>query len=61
MSADEVFFDTNIIQYLLSPDATKADRAEELLTIVGMISLHVLKQIRVRRIAQVEDDVARNS
>jgi predicted nucleic acid-binding protein len=31
MSADEVFFDTNALLYLLSDDAAKADRAESLL------------------------------
>ncbi|MFC7518322.1 PIN domain-containing protein [Herbaspirillum sp. GCM10030257] len=44
MSGAEAFFDTNVILYLLSADATKADRAEELLAIGGAISSQVLNE-----------------
>jgi predicted nucleic acid-binding protein len=44
MSGAEVFFDTNVILYLLSADEVKADRAEELLAIGGMISVQVLNE-----------------
>lgn len=44
MSGAEVFFDTNVVLYLLSADAAKADRAEELLAIGGMISVQVLNE-----------------
>jgi len=35
MSAADCFFDTNVLLYLLSKDAAKADRAEALLTWLG--------------------------
>lgn len=44
MSGAKFFFDTNIIMYLLSADAAKADRAEELLAIGGVISVQVLNE-----------------
>ncbi|MFI4939169.1 MAG: PIN domain-containing protein [Burkholderiales bacterium] len=44
MSEADVFFDTNIVLYLLSADPVKADRAEELLSIGGMISVQVLNE-----------------
>ena len=44
MSAADVFFDTNVVLYLLSGDAAKADRAEELLAIGGSISVQVLNE-----------------
>ena len=44
MSEAEVFFDTNVVLYLLSGDVTKADRAEELLAIGGIISVQVLNE-----------------
>ena len=44
MSAAEVFFDTNVVLYLLSEDAGKADRAEELLASGGRISVQVLNE-----------------
>ena len=39
------FIDSNIILYLLSSDAAKADRAEALLTERGIISVQVLNEI----------------
>jgi predicted nucleic acid-binding protein len=44
MSAAEVFFDTSILLYLLSPDARKADRVEALLGAGGAISVQVLNE-----------------
>lgn len=44
MNAAEPFFDTNILLYLLSAEATKADRAEELLSKGGIISVQVLNE-----------------
>ena len=38
------FFDTNILLYLLSEDATKADQAEELIANGGVISVQVLNE-----------------
>jgi len=44
MTAAEVFFDTNVVFYLLSEDAAKADRAEELLSAGGRVSVQVLNE-----------------
>jgi len=44
MSDREDFFDTNIILYLLSGDAAKADRAEDLLAQGETISTQVLNE-----------------
>ncbi len=44
MNAAEAFFDTNVLLYLLSADAAKADRAEELLAGGGTISVQVLNE-----------------
>jgi predicted nucleic acid-binding protein len=44
MSAAEIFFDTNVLLYLLSAEATKADRAEQLLSGRGVISVQVLNE-----------------
>lgn len=41
MSDAEVFFDTNVVPYLLSADLAKAGRAEELLAVGGIISVQV--------------------
>lgn len=40
----ERFFDTNILLYLLSADATKADRVEETLAAGATISVQVLNE-----------------
>ena len=40
----EVFFDTNVLLYLLSADTAKADRAEELIANSGVISVQVLNE-----------------
>jgi predicted nucleic acid-binding protein len=44
MRGGESFFDTNVVLYLLSADAAKADRAEELLALGGTISVQVLNE-----------------
>ena len=44
MSATDAFFDTNVLLYLLSEDAAKADRAEDLLADGGVISVQVLNE-----------------
>ena len=44
MSGAESFFDTSVLLYLLSADAEKADRAEELLERSGAISVQVLNE-----------------
>lgn len=38
------FFDTNVLLYLFSGDAIKADRAETLLAAGGMVSVQVLNE-----------------
>lgn len=38
------FFDTNVLLYLLSPDARKADVAEHLVSLGGTISAQVLNE-----------------
>jgi predicted nucleic acid-binding protein len=44
MSAGDAFFDTNVLLYLLSADAAKADRAEALLGAGGVVSVQVLNE-----------------
>jgi predicted nucleic acid-binding protein len=44
MTGADAFFDTNVVLYLLSADAAKADRAEELLAIGGTVSVQVLNE-----------------
>ncbi len=44
MNAAEVFYDTNVVLYLLSAEAAKAERAEELLAAGGRISVQVLNE-----------------
>jgi len=45
MSAVDIFFfDTNVLLYLLSEDATKADRTEKLLQAGGVVSVQVLNE-----------------
>ncbi len=43
-TAAGAFFDTNVLLYLLSADAAKADRAEDLLASGGTISVQVLNE-----------------
>ena len=44
MPATEAFFDTNVLLYLLSGDAAKADRAETLMETGGVINVQVLNE-----------------
>ncbi|MEL6340320.1 MAG: PIN domain-containing protein [Myxococcota bacterium] len=44
MSEVSAFFDTNVLLYLLSADAAKADQAEALLADTGVISVQVLNE-----------------
>ena len=44
MSEADSFFDTNVLLYLLSKDATKADRSEALLASGGAVSVQVLNE-----------------
>jgi predicted nucleic acid-binding protein len=44
MPAADVFFDTNVLLYLLSADSRKADIAERLLSDGGIISVQVLNE-----------------
>jgi predicted nucleic acid-binding protein len=44
MSAAEQFFDTNVLLYLLSGDDARADRAEEVLSAGGVLSVQVLNE-----------------
>ena len=44
MSADDRFFDTNVLLYLLSGDGAKADVAEALLASGGVVSIQVLDE-----------------
>ena len=44
MPAADTFFDTNVLLYLLSEDAAKADRAEECIGNGGVISVQVLNE-----------------
>lgn len=39
------FIDSNIVLYLLSGDATKADRAEEIVATGGLMSVQVLNEV----------------
>ncbi|SDA28203.1 Predicted nucleic acid-binding protein, contains PIN domain [Nitrosospira sp. Nsp18] len=45
MPAPKVFIDSNILLYLLSADADKANRAEEIVRVGGLISVQVLNEI----------------
>lgn len=44
MKTAKAFFDTNIVLYLLSEDARKADRAEAVIAASGAISVQVLNE-----------------
>lgn len=44
MRGTDAFFDTNILLYLLSADAAKADRAEQVIAQGGLISVQVLNE-----------------
>lgn len=44
MPAAKTFFDTNVLLYLLSEDASKADRTEELVAAGGVVSVQGLNE-----------------
>ena len=44
MSAGDAFLDTSVVLYLLSDEAAKADRTEELLAQTGVVSVQVLNE-----------------
>jgi predicted nucleic acid-binding protein len=58
MSAAEPFFDTNVLLYLLSANAAKADRAETLLADGGTISVQVLNEFASVALRKLEMPVA---
>ena len=45
MNATDAFFDTNVLLYVLSADASKANQAETLLASGGTISVQVLNEM----------------
>ncbi|MEZ5584156.1 MAG: hypothetical protein R3F37_16670 [Candidatus Competibacteraceae bacterium] len=61
MNANERFFDTNILLYLLSSDGAKADRAEQLIATGGVISVQVLNEFAARASAKLGNGLARDS
>lgn len=44
MKTDRPFFDTNVLLYLLSEDNRKADQAEAIIALGGIISVQVLNE-----------------
>ena len=42
---ESAFFDSNVLLYLTSGDASKADRAERLLSAGGVVSVQVLNEV----------------
>jgi len=60
MSETDSFFDTNVLLYLLSKDAAKADRAEALLASGGVVSVQVLNEfasVASRKLAMTIPDI----
>jgi predicted nucleic acid-binding protein len=60
MSEANSFFDTNVLLYLLSNDAAKADRAEALLSAGGVVSVQVLNEfvaVASRKLAMTIPDI----
>lgn len=54
------FIDSNIVLYLLSGDATKADRAETILQAGGIVSVQVLNEVAsvcLRKLKMTWDEV----
>jgi predicted nucleic acid-binding protein len=59
-ATQSVFFDTNVLLYLLSPDPRKADIAEHLVSLGGTISVQVLNeftQVARRKLKMSASDV----
>jgi predicted nucleic acid-binding protein len=44
MNAPDVFFDTNVLRYVMAADQAKADRVETLIAAGGVISVQVLNE-----------------
>ena len=61
MSAADSFFDTNVLLYLLSKDAAKADLAEALLATGGVVSVQVLNEFASVATRKTGDDDSGNS
>jgi hypothetical protein len=60
MSEANNFFDTNVLLYLLSKDAAKADRAEVLLATGGVVSVQVLNEfasVATRKLAMTIPEI----
>ena len=60
MAGAEVFFDTNILLYLLSTDTAKADKAEELVAGGGVGSMQVLNEfaaVALRKLGMTHGEV----
>ncbi|MGA8419687.1 MAG: PIN domain-containing protein, partial [Pseudolabrys sp.] len=60
MSAADSFFDTNVLLYLLSKDAAKADLAEALLATGGVVSVQVLNEfasVATRKLAMTIPEI----
>ena len=60
MSAADCFFDTNVLLYLLSEDAAKADLAEALLSTGGTVSVQVLNEfasVATRKLAMTIPEI----
>ena len=60
MNAADQFFDSNVVLYLISEDETKADKAEELISQGGHISVQVLNEsasIATRKLKMTHDEV----
>jgi len=60
MNEADSFFDTNVLLYLLSKDAAKADRAEVLLASGGVVSVQVLNEfvsVATRKLAMTIPEI----
>lgn len=60
MSGADSFFDTNVLLYLLSKDAAKADLAEALLATGGVVSVQVLNEfasVATRKLAMTIPEI----
>ena len=60
MSAADCFFDTNVLLYLLSTDAAKADRSEALLVSGGVVNVQVLNEfasVATRKLAMTIPEI----
>ena len=58
MAVNPAFFDTNVLLYLLSADAAKADRAESLLASGGIVGVQVLNEFAAVATRKLALDIA---